>query len=62
METILSLIVVLIVIGIIFYLVVEYVIPALPFPDPLRRAIVALIALAVILYLVVRYLPLAHIS
>ena len=61
METLVSLIIVLIVIGLILWIVVEYVMPALPFPQPLKSAIIALIGLAVILYLIVRYLPLAHV-
>lgn len=51
METLIVLLVWLIIIGVVFYLLVNYVLPAIPVDPPIKAAIVAVLALIVILML-----------
>ena len=57
METLISLLIVLLVLGIVFWLIVAYVMPALPIPEPFKAAIIAILALIVILWLLMNFLP-----
>lgn len=57
MEALISLLIFLVIVGVIFGLIVYYVLPAIPMPEPFKLAIIAILALIVILYLVHAYLP-----
>lgn len=59
-ETLLSLVVVLIVVGVCFWLFISYVLPAIPMPEPFRAAVIAILAIIVILLLLSWVLPGLH--
>lgn len=46
-----QLLVYLIVIGVVFWLIIGYVLPAIPMPEPIRMAVIAILALIVIIWL-----------
>ena len=57
MNTLIGLLIFLVVVGVIFWLIVQYVLPAIPLGEPFKRAIVAILALIVIVWLVQHYMP-----
>lgn len=59
MDSLIGLLIVLIVIGIVFYLIVNYVLPAIPLDPPFKAAIIAILALIVIVWLL-NYAGLFH--
>lgn len=59
-ETLLFLLLWLIVIGVIFYLLLNYVLPALPLDPPIKAAIIAILAIIVVILLLSYVVPLPH--
>lgn len=56
-ETLFMLLIWLVVLGVVFWLLTSYVLPALPIAEPFKAAIVAILAIIVILLLVMYFLP-----
>ncbi len=56
METLVWLLIFLVIIGIVFWLLQAYVLPAIPIPEPFKMAILAILSLIVILWLVSQFI------
>lgn len=56
MESLISLFVILLVLGIVFWLIATYILPAIPLPPPFKSAILAILALIVIIWLLSSFL------